>query len=62
VAVDATGLRILEAQRERHFGKNVPFTVPPHHIRLADERHHLGIADPARIDIIRIGSMDDALI
>jgi len=62
VAVDATGLRILEARRQTHFGDSVPFTVPPHHIRLADERHHLGIADPQRITIIRIGDMENALI
>jgi len=62
VAVDATGLRILEAQRERHFSEQVPFTVPPHHIRVAAEKHGLGIADPARIELVRIGPMDDALI
>ncbi len=62
VAVDATGLRILEARRQAHFGDRVPCTVPPHHIRLADERHHLGIADPQRIKIIRIGDMENALI
>ncbi len=62
VAVDATGLRILEAQRKIHFGEDVPFTIPPHHIRMAEEKHHLGIADPARIRIIRIGTMENALV
>lgn len=62
VAVDATGLRILEARRKIHFGKDLPFTVPPHHIRLADTKHRLGIADPDRIDIVRIGPMEDALV
>lgn len=62
VAVDATGLRILEARRKIHFGEDLPFTVPPHHIRLAEEKHRLGIADPERIDIVRIGPMDDALV
>lgn len=62
VAVDATGLRILEAQRKIHFGDNIPFTIPPHHIRFAEEKHRLGIADPKRIDIIRVGTMENALI
>jgi hypothetical protein len=62
VAVDSTGLRILEAQRKLHFGENMPFTVPPHHIRLAEEKHSLGIADPDRINIIRIGTMENALV
>jgi len=62
VAVDATGLRILEAQRKIHFGEDVPFTVPPHHIRMAEEKHRLGVADPKRIKIIRIGTMENALV
>jgi len=62
VAVDATGLRILEAKRREHFGADQPFPVSPKHIRLADDRHHLGVADPARIGVLRVGSMDGALI
>jgi hypothetical protein len=62
VAVDATGLRILEAQRKIHFGEDLPFTVPPHHIRLAEDKHRLGVADPKRITIIRVGTMKNALI
>jgi len=62
VAVDATGLRILEAKRKQHFGNDQPFAVPPKHIRVAQDKHHLGIADPARIDVIKLGWMDGALI
>jgi hypothetical protein len=62
VAVDATGLRILEAKRRDYFGKDQPFATPPKHIRVAEERFHLGVADPARIDVVRIGWMDGALI
>lgn len=62
VAVDATGLRILEAQRAAHFGSAQPLAVSPKHIALADQRHGLGVADPERIDLLRIGSMDGALI
>jgi len=62
VAVDATGLRIIEARRRQHFGSDQPFAVPPKHIRIAQDRHRLGVADPARIDVIQLGWMDGALI
>jgi hypothetical protein len=62
VAVDSTGLRILEAQRKRHFKKHVPFAAPAKHIRVAEERHHLGIANPDNIDLVKLGWMEDVLI
>jgi hypothetical protein len=62
VAVDSTGLRILEAQRRLHFKKDLPFIVPAKHIRVAEEKHKLGIADPRRIDVIKLGWMEGALI
>ncbi len=62
VAVDATGVRILQAQRLRFFGKDRPINPPPKHILLADTRHHLGTADPRKIKLIKIGWMIDSLI
>jgi hypothetical protein len=62
VAVDATGLRVLEAKRRAYFGNDQPFVVPPKHIRVADEKFHLGVADPARIDLVRLGPADGALV
>ena len=62
VAVDSTGLRIIEAQRQRHFDKSLPFAVSAKHIRMAEERHHLGIANPDNIDLIKLGWMDGVLI
>ncbi len=62
VAVDATGVRILQAKRTQFFGNDQPFSVSPKHIRLAEQRHGLGIADPARIDVIKLGWMEEALI
>ncbi len=62
VAVDATGVRILEAKRRAHFGRDEPMGVPPKHIWVAQERYQLGVADPARIDLIKLGDMKDALI
>jgi len=62
VAVDATGLRILEAKRQEFFGEDQPFATSPKHIRVAEEKFRLGVADPARIDITRLGPMEGALI
>lgn len=62
VAVDATGVRILEAKRRAYFGKNLPFDVSPKHIRVAEKKFNLGIADPDRIELIKLGSKEDILI
>ena len=62
VAVDATGLRILEAKRLEHFGEVQPFPIPPKHIRVAQDKFHLGIADPDRIDLVRLGWDEGVLI
>ena len=62
VAVDATALRILEAKRREFFGEARPLKPPAHHIALADTRHHLGHADPAAIELIKLGDTDGILI
>lgn len=62
VAVDATGVRILQAKRKIFFGEDRPLNPPPKHIFLADTRHRLGTADPTRINLIRLGWQEDALI
>lgn len=55
VAVDTIGAKIIEAKRLEHFGEERPISPPPHHIRYADTRYHLGVSDLERIDLIRIG-------
>ncbi len=62
VAVDATGARIIEAKRKLYFGDNRPISPPPHHIEIAGDRYGLGVSDPDRINLVRLGSMEDALI
>ncbi len=62
VAVDAMGLRIIEAKRRQYFGEDRPLQPPAHHILLADRRHHLGVSDPDRIELIRLGWQEDILI
>jgi len=62
VAIDATGVRIIEAKRLAYFGKDLPFEVSPKHIRIAEEKFHLGIADASRIEVKKLGWMEDVLI
>jgi len=62
VAVDATGARIIEARRKVYFGDGRPISPPPHHIQIAETQYGIGVADPERIEIVRLGWMEDALI
>ncbi len=62
VAVDATGLRILQAKRREFFGEDRPMDPPPKHILLADTRYGLGTADPEKIELIKLGWQEGALI
>jgi hypothetical protein len=62
VAADATGLRIIQARRRDYFGDDRDLPRTPHHIRLAETRHHLGVSDPARIELIKLGWTEGALI
>jgi hypothetical protein len=55
VALDATGLRIIEAKRNEHFGEHKPLNPPAKHIAAADTQYHLGNADPAKIELIKLG-------
>jgi uncharacterized Fe-S center protein len=62
VAVDATGARIVQLRRNLYFGEERPISPPPHHIVYADTRYGLGVSDPARIEIVRLGWSDGAQI
>jgi hypothetical protein len=62
VAVDATGVRILIAKRKEYFKEDRPLNPPPKHIFLADTRHHLGTADPTKIELIKLGWQENILI
>jgi hypothetical protein len=62
VAVDATGLRIIQAKRREHFGEDRPLTPPAKHIMVADTRYQLGTADPDRIDLVKIGDTENAFV
>lgn len=62
VAVDSTGVRILQAMRKDHFGDDRPLSTPPKHVFLADTRHHLGTADPQKIELIKLGYDQDSFV
>ncbi len=61
VAVDALGAHLLAQKRRLELGEDRPLT-PTTHIRMAEVRHHLGVADLNRIDLVKIGWEKDALI
>jgi hypothetical protein len=62
VAVDATGARIIEAKRELYFDDRRPISPPAHHIQIADTQYGLGVSDPERIELVRLGWQEEALI
>jgi hypothetical protein len=62
VPVDATGARIIQAKRRQHFGADRPISPSPHHIEIAGSRYGLGPSDPGRIDLVRLGLAEDALV
>jgi uncharacterized Fe-S center protein len=62
VAVDSVGLELIKAKRKEYFGEEIQFNTLPKHIRVADEKHHLGISDINQIELIKLGWHDDVLI
>lgn len=62
VAVDATGVRILQAKRREFFGEERPLQPPAKHIFLADTRHHLGISRADKIELVKLGWKEGILI
>jgi uncharacterized Fe-S center protein len=62
VAADRIGLEILRAKRKLHFKQDKPFSTRTHHVELGDTRHGVGIADPKRIDVVKLGWKKDLLL
>jgi hypothetical protein len=62
VALDAVGARLLQLQRIAHFGEDRPLDTTPKHIFVADEKYKLGVSDLRRIEVVKIGWMEGALI
>jgi hypothetical protein len=62
VALDAVGLRIIEAKRRSYFKEDSPMRPPAKHIRAAEEKHGIGVADLSRIEIVKLGWKDGLLL
>jgi hypothetical protein len=62
VAVDAVGAHLLQSKRIAFFGEEKALDVPPVHIMVADKKYHLGVSDLSRIQLIKLGWMEEILI
>ncbi len=62
VALDAVGARLLQLQRIAYFKEDKPLDNPPTHIFAADEKYKLGVSDLRRIEVVKLGWMEGALI
>jgi hypothetical protein len=62
VALDAVGVRLLQLQRIAHFSEDRPLDTKPIHILAADQKYKLGVSDLNRIEIVKLGWMEGALI
>jgi hypothetical protein len=62
VAVDAVGAHLLQVKRTAFFGEDRALDVPPIHIMAADRQYHLGVSDLSRIQLVKLGWMEEVLI
>ena len=62
VAVDAIGAHLLQAKRIAFFGEDRALDVAPIHIMVADKQYHLGVSDLSRIQLIKLGWMEEVMI
>jgi len=62
VAVDAVGAHLLQVKRIAFFGEDRTLDVPPVHIAVADKKYHIGVSDLKRIQLVKLGWMEDVLI
>jgi hypothetical protein len=62
VAVDAVGAHLLQVKRVAFFGEDKALDVPPLHIMAADKKYHLGVSDLGRIQLIKLGWMEEILV
>lgn len=62
VAVDAVGLRLITAKRRIELGPDQEVPPVPKHIQIADTKYGIGTADPAKIELLKLGWLDDVLI
>jgi hypothetical protein len=62
VAVDTVGAYLLQVKRIAFFGEDRALDSLPSHIIVADKKYHLGVSDLNRIQLIKLGWMEEVLI
>jgi hypothetical protein len=62
VALDAVGLKIIEAKRRQYFKEDLPIRPSPKHIAAAEQKHGVGVADMKKIELIKLGWNEGVLI
>lgn len=62
VAVDAVGLKIIQAKRDALMGEPWPLSPPPLCVEAADKIYKLGTGDLKKIDIRAVGWEEDLLL
>ncbi len=62
VAVDTVGAHLLHVKRIAFFNEDRALDVSPIHIMMADKKYHLGVSDMRRIQLIKLGWMEETLI
>jgi len=62
VAVDAVGLKLIQAKRLKHFGEEIELETTPKHVKVAGEKHKVGVADWNKIELIKLGWKEGILI
>ena len=62
VAVDTVGAHLLQVKRIAFFGEDRALDALPSHIIVADKKYHLGVSDLSRIQLIKLGWMEEVLI
>ena len=62
VAVDSVGLRIIQGKRNAFFQEDRPLNPPAKHIELAETRYHLGVADPSKIELVKLGWDEETFV
>jgi hypothetical protein len=62
VAVEAVGLKIIQAKRDALRGEPWPLSPPPLCVEAADRVYHLGTSDFGKIDIRKIGWAEEVFV
>jgi hypothetical protein len=62
VAVDTVGAELLRKRRISHFGDDKSLDVQPVHISVADKKFNLGESNLSKIEIVKLGWQEEALL